>query len=375
MSKRSKQGVVDIVTKAMKWKKKANTKRRGKYETENTTDKKSEKGKGKNLRGKVQESRISKDDNGEHASETLVLTKAGKLDIDDIIQDLRLSRPNSKAELHNYIKVFLGVDVPQEVVTKGHKSLMDYIWFSFNVDFEDRKRQNGDCVVWASRGGGKTIGSAILSTLDCVFKPEIEIRILSGSGYQAGRMYEYYQDFMHKSFEDMISDDRNYPVRKMIMKNGASVEVILQTETSVRGQHVHKLRCDEVELFREKVYEASQYTTMSSKGYIAAREVISTKHRNLGLMDRILKESERLGQPVFKWNVWDVSEKCLRRCRVCPLEDYCQGKAKKSSGYYYKIDDAITQFERAGKRSFNMEMLCGEFGKKKGIWNFGSRMY
>lgn len=297
-----------------------------------------------------------------------------KLDTREIAEYLKTKRPESKVALHNYIKLFLGVDIPQQVATKGHSSLMDYLWFSFNADFEKVQKKNGDCVVWASRGGGKTIGSAILSLLDCVFKPEIEIRILSGSGYQAGRMYEYFTNFMHAGFEELIADEKNYPVKQMTMKNGAKVEIILQTETSVRGPHVHKLRCDEVELFKPKVYEASQYVTMSSKGYIAAREVVSTMHRNRGLMFRIIKESERLGQPVFKWNVWDISEKCVRYCKSCPLNDYCEGKAKLTDGYY-KITDTITQFERAGKRSFNMEMLCGEFGKKKSIWYIGVRSY
>lgn len=297
-----------------------------------------------------------------------------KKNIDGIINDLRLTRPYTKNGLQDYIKIFFGVDIPSTILTDGHSTLMDYIWFSFNCDFETNKRQNGDCIVWANRGGGKTLGAAIITALDCIFKPEIQIRILSGSGYQAGRMYEYFQGFIHKNYEDLLADERQHPVKKTIMKNGGSVEVFVQTEISVRGQHVHKLRCDEVELFKPKVYEASQYTTMSNKGYIAAREVISTKHRKRGLMNRIIKESERLGQPIFKWNIWEIIEKCEKDCKKCKLEEYCQGKAKRGGGYY-KVDDAITQFERAGIRSFDMEMLCGAGGKKKSIWNFKSRLY
>ncbi len=302
--------------------------------------------------------------------------RSQELDIEALKEEIRTTRPTSKNSLHDYILNFFGVDIPDKPMTEGHKTAMDYVWFSFNVDFEKNPRQNGDCIVWASRGGGKTIVSAILSLLDCVFKPEIQIRILSGSGYQAGRMYEYFQDYMHKSFEDMIADERNHPVKKTILKNGASVEVFVQTEISVRGQHVHKLRCDEVELFKPKVYEASQYTTMSTKGYIAAREVISTMHRSRGLMKRIIDESEKLGQPIFKWNIWDVVEKCKRKCEICKLQEYCQSKAKKGTGYY-KISDIITQLERAGKRSFAMEMLCGESGKKNqsGISSHGCINY
>lgn len=294
--------------------------------------------------------------------------------LEQVEERIKDTRPKSQDALHDYIEHYLNIDVPTQVFTEGHQTPMDYIWFSFNADFEVKQRQNADCVVWASRGGGKTLVSAIITLLDVVFKPEIQIRILSGSGYQAGRLYEYFQGFCHLNYEDKILDERQHPVKKTIMKNGSSVEVFVQTEVSVRGQHVHKLRCDEVELFKPKVYEASQYTTMSNKGYVAAREVISTMHRRRGLMKRLIDESERLGQPVFKWNIWEVVEKCERDCKDCKLKDYCNGKAKKGSGYY-KIDDIITQLERAGPRSFDMEMMCGDAGKKKSFWGFGSRSY
>lgn len=293
--------------------------------------------------------------------------------LENIVKNLKVSRPQNKSTLHDYIKLFLGIDVPTKVLTDGHSNLMEYIWWAFNADFETEQRQNADCVVWSNRTGGKTLGAAIITLLDVIFKPEIQIRILSGSGYQAYRMFEYFQKFLHKNFEEMIEDERQHPVRKTILKNGASVEVFVQTEISVRGQHVHKLRCDEVELFKPKVYEASQYTTMSNKGYVAAREVISTMHKKRGLMKRIIDESDKLGQPVFKWNVWEVVEKCTRKCEQCKLKEYCKGKAKKGGGYL-KVDDIITQLDRAGKRSFDMEMLCGA-GKKKGIWSMGTRRY
>lgn len=301
--------------------------------------------------------------------------------LDNIETRLKNTRPKSKSTLHDYIKHFFGVDVPTATLTKGHQSLMEYIWYAFNADYEQAGRENADCIVWANRGGGKTMGSAIISVLDMVFKPEIQVRILSGSGYQAGRMYDYFTNFMHRNFEDKIEDEVKHPVKKTIMKNGASVEVFLQTELSVRGPHVHKLRCDEVELFKQKVYEASQYTTMSNKGYLAALEIVSTMHRRRGLMKKAVDDFSDLGKPVFKWNIWDVVEKCQRKCENCKLKDYCQGKAKHGTGYY-RITDVITQLERAGKRSFYMEMQCGEGGKKnhsgssgQGVINYVEEFY
>ena len=113
---------------------------------------------------------------------------------------------------------------------------------------------------------------------------------------------------------------------------------------------------------------------MSNKGYTAALEVVSTMHRRRGLMKRLIREHEEFGKPIFKWNIWDVAEKCEKDCEQCKLKEYCQGKAKNARGYY-KVGDIITQFERAGQRSFEMELMCGAGGKKKSFWDFKSRSY
>jgi len=296
------------------------------------------------------------------------------LTLRDAKNSVESTRPLCKESLRDYIRVFFDVEVPDFVLTRGHSTPMDYIWSAFNLDYHSEGRDSGDSVVWASRGGGKTKAAAIVTALDCLFKPEIEIRILSGSSYQAGRMYEYFQSFIGRNFPERIAQTKTWPVRRTIFKNGAAVEVLVQSETSVRGPHVHKLRCDEVELFKRRVFEAAQYTTMTSKGYIAAREVISTMHRPNGLMKTLIDQAGENHQPVFKWNVWEVLEPCLRTCKECPLFDACLTKGKQAHGYY-KIEDALTQLGRAKERSFNMEMLCGEGPKKKWGWQCGCRIY
>ncbi len=297
-----------------------------------------------------------------------------QVDIIDLKEQIKTIRPQSKRALSDYINLFFNVSVPDVALSLGHSSPMDYIWFAFAVDFEHSKRQNADCVVWANRGGGKTQTAAIVTALDCIFKPEIQIRILSGSGYQAGRMYDYFQRYIHLNYAEQIANIKTWPAKKTLFRNGAEVEVLVQTEVSVRGHHVHKLRCDEVELFKTRVYEAAQYTTMGSANYVAAREVISTMHRPHGLMKKCVESAAELKQPVFKWNVWDVIEKCERKCSVCTLLESCEERAKRGRGYY-KIDDALTQLERAKERSFYMEMLCQEGTKKNWGWRTGCRIY
>ena len=169
------------------------------------------------------------------------------------------------------------------------------------------------------------------------------MRILGGSGEQASRMYEYLTGFLDNGFEKFLAG----PIRKGKCRfvNGSAVEVLTQSATSVRGQHCHKLRCDEVELFDEDVFAA-------------AMEVISTMHRPYGLMQKIVSSAGQLDTPLFKWCLWEVIERCSdRNCLQCRLWQDCGGRAKRADGYL-KIDDCETAMRRASRAGWESEMLC-----------------
>ncbi len=294
---------------------------------------------------------------------------------------LRRTRPRSRADLKNYVKVFLGIDVPDMNLCPDHSSPMDYLWHSFSVDFSGNGWQpqaqlgdgaiskpsptsaslrlppgNADAIVWANRAGGKTELAAVATLLDGLFKPNCQIRILGGSGEQSSRMYEYLTTFLQRGFEGALAG----PMRKGSCRfaNGAGVEVLTQSATSVRGQHVQKLRCDEVELFDEEVFAAAKFTTLSKDNLTAAMELISTMHRPYGIMQREVAAAADAGAALFKWCLWETIEKCIgRTCSQCPLWTDCQGRAKRATGYL-RIDDCITQMRRSSRAGWEAEMLC-----------------
>ena len=273
-----------------------------------------------------------------------------------VYEELRRTRPQTRRDLKNYVKVFLGIDVPDKRICPEHQSPMDYLWHTFRESKHEPRAANHDSVVWANRAGGKTELAAVATLLDCLFKPDCQVRILGGSGEQAGRMYEYLAGFLRNGYEQFLAG----PVRKnkCHFDNGSAVEVLTQSPTSVRGQHVQKLRCDELELFDEDVFAAAKFTTQSTAGIIAGMELISTMHRPYGLMQKVVTSAPKFGTPVFKWCVWETIEKCLdRSCSRCPLSEDCQGKAKAAGGYL-KIDDCITQMRRASRAGWEAEMLC-----------------
>ena len=273
-----------------------------------------------------------------------------------VYAELRQIRPQTRRDLKNYVKVFLGIDVPDKRICPEHQNPMDYLWHTFYESKHEPRAANHDSIVWANRAGGKTELAAIATLLDCLFKSNCQVRILSGSGEQAGRMYEYLTGFLCHGYEQFLAG----PVRKAKCRfiNGSAVEVLTQSATSVRGQHVQKLRCDELELFDEDVFAAAKFATQSTASITAGMELISTMHRPYGLMHEVVTSAPKFGTPVFKWCVWEVIEKCVgRSCSQCSLSEDCRGRAKVANGYL-KIDDCITQMRRASRTGWEAEMLC-----------------
>jgi len=287
---------------------------------------------------------------------TIVSAKLSSPSAKSLFESLRITRPTGRQDLKNYVKVFLGIDVPDKQICPEHNSPLDYLWHSFNCDFAQPKVANADCVVWANRGGGKTDLAAVATLLDCIFKPNCQVRILAGSEDQAGRMYQYLTGFLRNGFERYLAG----PVRKAGCRflSGSAVDVLTQSQASVRGQHIQKLRCDEVELFDADVFNAAKFTTQSTGRIIAGMESISTMHKPYGLMQKLVSSAAQNDTPVFKWCIWETIEKCTdRNCSQCPLWGDCAGKARQANGYF-KIDDCITQMRRSSRAGWEAEMLC-----------------
>lgn len=266
-------------------------------------------------------------------------------------------RPRTRGQLRAWVRAVLGFDLPPAAIVAGHATPLDYLSHAF---FEDDGPR--DCLIWANRGGGKTQLGAIATLLDLLFKPGIEVRILGGSFEQSSKMYGYLKRLLEDDlFRELV--DGRITGRAVQLRNGSRVEVLSQSERAVRGQRVHRLRCDEVELFEPEIWDAAQLITRSGMcGDMFVRasiEAMSTMHQPFGLMQQLVRDADRARRRIFRWNVIDTLARCPpeRPCEGCPLWDDCRGRAKQARGFI-AIDDAIAQRQRVGDAVWRAEMLC-----------------
>ncbi len=246
-----------------------------------------------------------------------------------------------------WVKGATGLHVPRRAVCKGHCAPMEYLGRAY---FGGERTM----VVHGPRGGGKTRLGAVATLLDAVHRDEVAIRILGGSLEQSLRMWEYLAEDVEKVGVAKAKG------KKIVFPNGSSVGVLAQSQRAVRGMHVQKLRCDEVEMFDREVWEAAQMSVKSKGGVVGSIEAMSTMHKAYGMMNEIVERAGEKGMPVVKWCILEVLEKCgeERVCGVCPLEEDCHGIAKTDCEGFFSIDDAIAIKQRVSLEKWQTEMLC-----------------
>jgi hypothetical protein len=272
------------------------------------------------------------------------------------LRNLTRAKPGDRVELHGWLWMVLGIDVPPVAVCADHDSPLDYLEHVF---FE----HEGDAVVWANRGGGKTFYGAVATLLDLLFKPGIEIRILGGSLDQSNKMYGYLREFLERpGLRERVKGRMG--ARRVELYNGSKVELLCQAETSVRGQRVQKLRCDEVDLFEDDVWQAAQFVTRSAwcggERVRGSVEALSTMNKTYGLMRDLCARAEAGdGWKLFRWCALDVIARCEQpiECEACPLLCTCAGRARHGRGFV-EVEDVLAQQARSSAVSFDSEMLC-----------------
>ena len=287
----------------------------------------------------------------------------------------------SDDDLWRWVDDHVGASIPRQPVCPEHQAPFDYLKAAY-------REPARDMVVWAPRGGGKTFLAAVATLLDLLHKPGCQVRILGGSMDQSRRMWEHLRPMLLDIAPDQL--DGKPTAREVRLLNGSAAAILPQSEHAVRGLRIHKLRCDEVEMFDPAVWEAAQFVTRSGgrgrrqrlnpactcgaamnpactcgamRGAPPIRgavEALSTLHLPHGLMQQVVESAHESGRTILRWCLLDVLESCppQRDCARCPLAEECNGIAKTRCAGFIPIDDAISIKQRVSHEAWQTEMLC-----------------
>ena len=212
------------------------------------------------------------------------------------------------------------------------------------------------------RGGGKTFGLGDLSAclfLFCGF----DVLIASGGEGQAKEVYEEVTSVLNDEGEvaDYVPE-----ITKQITRgrSGNWIRFVPASTRRVRGPHPGRghggmIILDEEGEMEEKIVKAVLGTGSTAKPLIIIRA--STAHNIDGTFADLLEHYDERGYTLYRWDSFDVCEKCARNCAECIPEfrdDYCQGKAKNNSVLgWISLDYLFSMWEEETQEWFEVEMM------------------
>lgn len=258
-------------------------------------------------------------------------------------------------DLWNFIWLVYGYKIPRKSFCPEHDAPFEFI-----ADAFFGRCNLAAAVVFANRGGGKTLDTALLENAGMILRDKLEIYHYGSVIYQADKCYDYFKAFTDSP---LIADQFVSTLRggaKTV--DGSSLAIHSATIAACSGPHPHWAFLDEVEtLERRDVFEKFQGMTRSDEKNHALDIYTSTRDKAYGHMQRVLEWARDMNIHVYKWCIWDVLETCPAdaNCKECSqrTRDRCQGRAKKTSGFY-PIQDFRDKSAKVDDDTWEAQWLC-----------------
>lgn len=239
------------------------------------------------------------------------------------------------------------------------------------------------------RGGGKSQGVSYIEFY-LVFIEMFDALNLGGSELQADQVYQYLSGYVESDefWQDLVKGEML--ASKTTTVDGAWIRVLTASSRSVRSPHAGGrktkptvrmaggiLVIDEEAETEETIVAAALPTINTARPSINIRS--STCHKADGSFVELLDSAEEMGYKTYKWDVFDVAERCEFECATCEpcfAEDhwenvpdpdtgeierklthkaYCGGRAHYSEGWV-PITEIKTLFKRIKRNHAQFEV-------------------
>jgi len=222
-----------------------------------------------------------------------------------IHEDARYKPATNDEELKELVRNCTGMAIPDVHVCEGHCTPFEAFSAAYFA--------TNPLIVWyASRGfGGKSVLLATLSLVEAI-SFGASVTLLGGSGKQSANVHEYmFGEELPNRFwkwadapRHLLADNPTQSETKLT--NHGNIQVLMASQTSVRGPHPQRLRLDEIDEMDMKIFDAALGQPMAARGVKSQTVASSTWHNPDGTMTEIIRRAQMRGYPVMTW--------CYREC-------------------------------------------------------------
>jgi hypothetical protein len=288
---------------------------------------------------------------------------------DDLKRKLLFVPCTSREQLHRWIQIYLGLDMPDCIVDPdSNSSPMHVIWEVYEAGMKTGKMPFSRILAYASRDSFKTLGASILEVLAIVHMRR-SVAHMAAIEPQAQKAVQYVKDFLNRPYlREFVTQDnkRNIEIRRYSDKvSGFALtpkqwealpsegqrnqydeiknylQVVICTPRGANSAHVPFFVVDEVDLAEPKAYEEAKLIPAPYQGRHPITLLTSTRKISYGLVQKEIDKQldRRTGRRVLEvrhWNIVDVTE-------ACPAERHQPEKPKLPIYYSLKTLQAMRE--------------------------------
>lgn len=289
---------------------------------------------------------------------------------DDILRRALFVPCESKEDLHRWICIYLGLNLPDTVVDEeSNCSPMDMIWEIYRKAIENDDENFSRVMAYASRDSFKTLGAAILEVL-AVVHLDRDVAHMAAIKAQARKAQSYVKTFFRYPFlrdyvtsanteethvvwysnpetGDCLTKDQyallSEADRRKHKEHARYIKIVICTLQGANSDHVPFFVVDEVDVVPKQnqlAYQQSKSIPGTFEGKEPITLLTSTRKFAFGNVQRELDGATKSGLVVRHWNIIDVTERCPPK-RHLPEEPRIP--------IYYRRDDFAAISETAFK--------------------------
>jgi hypothetical protein len=233
------------------------------------------------------------------------------------ISDLMFEPLSSAQEVKNWVKFYLGLEIPLEITDPDSTSSpLDAVWQIYKVFKENSGDVTPGAIIMSCREGMKTVSVSILEVL-LLLHFELDIAHAAATEAQSFVGIKYIESFI-RSVEVLMEArgwtniTQNKRTIQYKTPKGAVpyIKVLICTPKGMNSLHTNVLFLDELDLADPASIKEGKNIVGYSKGIFGMTVYLSTRKYAFGNVQLALDKAQEMNYKVFQWNILDVCEAC-----------------------------------------------------------------
>lgn len=255
----------------------------------------------------------------------------------------------TKQELHDWVFVFLGLDIPAGIVhPDSNSSPMDMIWEMYSEMLKGDNENFMRVLYYASRDSFKTLGAAVIEVI-AVLHCNRNVAHMAAIQDQAKKAQEYAKRAFRRPYiRDFVVGDNERSTKLVRFYNPSTqhsltvdeylalsqsdkkghveiaktleayvekenyIKIVVCTMAGSNSEHVPLFVVDEVDVVANPAaYAEAQNIPAGKNGMLPITMLTSTRKHAFGLVQKEIDRSRESGMQIRHWNIIDVTQRCL----------------------------------------------------------------